>query len=286
MSLREGHPALHYEGVRTRFGALFLAVALAAQSAAAAPPSVRDLADRLKHGEDFRVRLQAALELGKSADPDALDPLIVGLDDPNASVRTAAAAALEELGDADAVPALMQHRLDRSDLVRKQVRATLATLEAAKESGTRQARLLVKLGPMKNQTAVKGPRIEAELERESRKKLDALPGVRVMSTPTDAGDGAQKKALPVVMVSGHIQKLQASRDGADIVYSASVEYILHTMPDESIAAKVSGSASGTLTAEEAKDEGRAAELRHQVLGAAIASALRRAPRALLAAARL
>ena len=286
MSLREGHPALHYEGVRTRFGALFLAVALAAQSAAAAPPSVRDLADRLKHGEDFRVRLQAALELGKSADPDALDPLIVGLDDPNASVRTAAAAALQELGDADAVPALMQHRLDRSDLVRKQVRATLATLEAAKEGGTRQARLLVKLGPMKNQTAVKGPRIEAELERESRKKLDELPGVRVMSTPTDAGDAAQKKPLPVVMVSGHIQKLQASRDGADIVYSASVEYILHTMPDESIAAKVSGSASGTLTAEEAKDEGRAAELRHQVLGAAIASALRRAPRALLAAARL
>jgi hypothetical protein len=247
---------------------------------------VRELAERLKHGEDFRVRLQAALELGKSADPDALDPLVVGLDDPNASVRTAAAAALEELGDADAVPALMQHRLDRSDLVRKQVRATLATLEAAKESGTRQARLLVKLGPMKNQTAVKGPRIEAELERESRKKLDELPGVRVMSTPTDAGDGAQKNALPVVMVSGHIQKLQASRDGADIVYSASVEYILHTMPDESIAAKVSGSASGTLTAEEAKDEGRAAELRHQVLGAAIASALRRAPRALLAAARL
>jgi hypothetical protein len=49
---------------------------------------------------------------------------------------------------------------------------------------------------------------------------------------------------------------------------------------------MSGSASGTLTAEEAKDESRAAELRHQVLGAAIASALRRAPRALLAAARL
>jgi hypothetical protein len=88
------------------------------------------------------------------------------------------------------------------------------------------------------------------------------------------------------MVSGHIQRLQASRDGTDVVYSASVEYILHTMPDQSIAAKVSGSASGSLTQAEAKNETRAAELRHQVLGAAIASALRRAPRALLAAARL
>lgn len=258
---------------------------LAASSAAAAAPSVSELAERLKHGDDFRVRVQAALELGKSADPDALDPLVAGLDDPNASVRTAAAAALQELGDADAVPALQQHRLDKSDLVRKQIKTTVAALEqAAAEPAARPARLLVKIGTMKNRTAVKAPKIEAELESESRKHLDELPGVRVMTSPSDPA--AQKKPLPVVMVTGNIQKLQASRDGSDIVYSASVEYILHTMPDESIAAKVSGSASGTLTAEEAKDETRAAELRHQVLGAAIASALRRAPRALLAAARL
>jgi HEAT repeat protein len=261
-------------------------VLLTAGGAQAASPSVSELADRLKHGEDFRVRLQAALELGKSADPDALDPLVSALNDPNASVRTAAVAALQELGDPDAVPALKLHRLDKSELVRRQVKTTLATFEAAADTGARPARLLVKLGPMKNRTAVKGPRIEAELESESRKKLDELPGVRVLPGATDASADESKKKLPVVLVSGQIQKLQASREGTDIVYSASVEYILHTMPDESIAAKVSGSASGTLTAEEAKDESRAAELRHQVLGAAIASALRRAPRALLAAARL
>jgi hypothetical protein len=58
------------------------------------------------------------------------------------------------------------------------------------------------------------------------------------------------------------------------------------MPEESIAGKVSGSASGSLTREEAKNESRAAALRHEVLGAAISSALSRAPRALYAAARL
>jgi HEAT repeat protein len=67
---------------------LLLSVLFAARSAVAAPPTVADLADRLKHGEDFRVRLQAALELGKTAEPDALEPLVAGLDDPNASVRT------------------------------------------------------------------------------------------------------------------------------------------------------------------------------------------------------
>jgi hypothetical protein len=276
--------------VRRIFSRVVLPLLLAAGSALAAPSSVSDLGERAKHSDDFRVRLQAVLELGKSADPDALEPLVFALDDANASVRTAAAAALEELGDPAAVPALKRHVSDRSEAVRRQIKTTLATFAAAAEDGTRPARLLVKLGPMKNQTPVKAARLETELESESRKKLDSLPGVHVLADTSDTSPGgagaAHKKKLPVVMVTGHIQKLQASRDGGDIVYSASVEYILHTMPDESIAAKVSGSASGTLTAEEAKDEARADELRHQVLDAAIASALRRAPRALLAAARL
>jgi hypothetical protein len=262
---------------------LVLGLLLASASAQAAPPSVRELIERLARSDDFRVRVQAALELGKSAEPDALDPLIRALDDQNASVRTAAAAALGQLGDEAAIPALKEKRLDRSESVRKQIQATLAAL-TAEPSGDPPARLLVKIGAMRNQTAVKSRQIEAELEKESRKKLDELPGVRVIARSDEATQSA--KQLPVVMVSGHIQKLQASRDGTDVVYSASVEYILHTMPDQSIAAKVSGSASGSLTRDEAKNQARAAELRHQVLGAAIASALRRAPRALLAAARL
>jgi len=269
--------------MRSLFSALVVAVLLATSSAEGAPPTVADLVSRLRNGEDFRVRVQAALELGKTRDSDALDPLVAALSDQHASVRAASAAALAELGDVDAVPALKQRRLDRSDAVRKQIRQSLEELEALAAGEPRPARLLIKIGPMKNQTAVKGKQIEAELEQESRKKFDELPGVRVI--PRNEKDKKGDK-LPVVLVSGHIQRLQASRDGTDVVYSASVEYILHTMPDESIAAKVSGSASGTLTQEEAKDEARAAELRHEVLGAAIASALRRAPRALYAAARL
>jgi len=272
--------------MRWSFALVLLALSLLSGSVLAAPPTVRELAERLKNGEDFRVRLQAALELGKTADPDALDPLIAGLEDPNASVRTAAAAALEQLGDPDAIPALKTKRLDRSDAVRKQVKTALESLTVIAEGGPPPARLLVTIGSMRNQTAVKAPRIEAELESESRKKLAALPGVDVVASKDDSGKESEKKKLPVVMVSGHIQKLKAQREGGEIVYSASVEYVLHSMPGQSIAATVSGSASGTLTEAEAKDERRASELRHAVLSAAIDSALRRAPRALIAAARL
>ena len=249
-----------------------------------AAPSFRELVDQLTHGDDFRVRVTAALELGKSSDPNAIDPLSDALNDPNASVRAAAAAALEKIGDPSALPALKEHRLDRSDAVRRAVRAAIATLE--QPPGNRPTKVLVQIGAMKNQTSVKGSSIEAELEQESRRKLDELPGIEVLAKKPDQTQESKKKKLPVVMVSGHIQKLRAKREGAEIVYSASVEYIVHTMPDQTIAAKVSGNATASLSQEEAKDEQRTAELRRQVLEAAIASALRGAPRALLAAARL
>src|SRR5262245_9342974 len=92
-------------------------------------PSLKELADKLKSGEDFRMRVTAALELGKLGDPNAIDPLSDALSDPNASVRAAAAAALEQIGDASAIPALKEHRLDRSDAVRRAVRAAIITLE-------------------------------------------------------------------------------------------------------------------------------------------------------------
>ena len=248
-----------------------------------AAPSLRELGDKLRTSEDFRMRVTAALELGRLGDPNAVDPLVDALDDPNASVRAAAAAALEQIGDTSALPGLKQHRLDRSDAVRRAVRAAIITIEQPPEA--RPTKVLVQIGAMKNQTNVKSSAVEAELEEESRKKLDELPGIEILNEK-DSKQDSNKKKLPVVMVSGHIQKLKAVREGNEIVYSASVEYILHTMPEQAIAATVSGNATASLTEEAAKDKQRAGELRRQVLGAAIASALRGAPRALLAAARL
>jgi hypothetical protein len=242
-------------------------------------PGLDELIGQLRDGKDFRVRVQAALQLGKSMSPDALAPLVAALDDDNASVRAAAVAALESLGDVRAIEPLKEHRLDRSEAVRKQIKSTLAELEA---QATPKPKVLVKLGIMKNTSGVKSKRIESDLAQASRQKLNELPGVKVL---LEGDDGVGKKT-PVVMVTGSIEQLKASREGSSIVYTAKVEYILHTMPDQSIAAKVSGSASAQASEQEANDRTRSAQLRKEVLEAAIASALRRAPPALIAAARL
>jgi hypothetical protein len=246
-----------------------------------AKPGLDELVSQLRDGKDFRVRVQAALQLGKSMSQEAYGPLVAALDDENASVRAAAVAALESLGDVRAIGPLKEHRLDRSEAVRKQIKASLAELEAQALEAPKP-KVLVKLGIMRNGSGVKSKRIESDLAQASRQKLNELPGVKVLVE----GDDGQGKRTPVVMVTGSVEQLKASREGSSIVYTAKVEYVLHTMPEQSIAAKVSGSASAQASEQEASDQTRSAQLRKEVLEAAIASALRRAPPALIAAARL
>lgn len=262
---------------RSALASLLLLVAVPAL----AKPGLEELVSELRDGKDFRVRVQAALQLGKSMDPAALSPLLAALDDENASVRAAAVAALETLGDLRALGPLKEHRLDRSEAVRKQIKASLSELES-RASEAPKPKVLVKLGIMKNGTSVKSKRIESDLAQASRQKLNQLPGVKVLG---EGEDGAGRKT-PVVMVTGSVERLEASREGSAIVYTAKVEYVLHTMPEQSIAAKVSGSASAQASEQEVADQARSAQLRKEVLEAAIESALRRAPPALVAAARL
>ena len=262
---------------------LLTAALVLSAPAAWATPGLDELADQLKNGPDFRVKVSAALQLGKSLSGDATAPLIAALDDPNASVRAAAAAALKNLGEQSALGALKAHRADKSEAVRAQVSAAITSLEEERTSGPRP-KVLVKIGIMKNGSGIKSQKIETELADSSRRKLSELPGVKVLALAEE--NPAKPSKLPMVMVTGKIQELKASHEGSSITYSAIVEYVLHTMPEQAIAAKVSGRASATATEQDATDSVKLAELRRSVLEAAIASALRRAPPALMAAARL
>jgi hypothetical protein len=269
--------------------ALLLSVSSAASSALATP-GLDELVEQLKSATDFRVRVSAALQLGKSLTGDAAQPLEAALDDSNASVRAAAAAALKNLGDQAALPVLKAHRSDKSEAVRAQVAAAIKSLEEERITGPKP-KVLIKIGMMKNGSGVKSKRIESELADSSRRKLGELPGVRVLAADGSgsgpvAAAGKPSPTVPMVMVTGNVSELKALREGRSIIYSASVEYVLHSMPEQAIAAKVSGRASATATERDAEDASVLAEIRRSVLEAAIASAVRRAPPALLAAARL
>jgi hypothetical protein len=256
---------------------------LSSSGVSLAGPRLDELVAQLRRGEDFRMRVQAALELGKLKDGEALGALTDALDDDHTSVRVAAVTALEVLGDRRAIEALKEHRLDPSAAVRKQIKIALSAL-ATDDEKKKVAKVVVKLGAMRGGSDG-GAGVAGALTQASRDQLRRLPQVWVLDDGEEP-ETSKARRVPLVLVTGRIQKLRVSREGRDFTYSAQVEYVLHRMPEQAIMGKVSGSASAKASAAEVRDESKRAELRRAVLDAAVASAVSRAPAALLAAAEL
>lgn len=264
--------------------AVILVAALLSAPSAEAQSSAPELVRTLESDPDFRLRVQAALELGRSEAPEALQSLFSALNDDHASVRVAAAAALKIAGKPQAIEVLKLHRLDRSGVVRAEVNDAVSALEAERPSAAGKPQIFVKMGGLRNGTRVKSKAIEQVVLAQSRKDLDALPGIEVLPNDEEVVAAAEKQEVPVVLVTTSIQRLAAAREGDSVVYSAIIEYLVHTMPGQAIMARVAGRAEAAASREEALDRAKSAELRREVVEAAVRSALRRAPQALLAAA--
>src|SRR5678815_1682112 len=98
---------------------------------ASADPRTTYLADQLKSNDDYRVRTQAALALGASADDAAVKPLCDAVGgDSNVSVRVAAAAALGKLGKQGGMSCLQSAKSRESQgSVKSQIDKSISALQ-------------------------------------------------------------------------------------------------------------------------------------------------------------
>jgi hypothetical protein len=253
--------------------------------------SVPTLARKLEEGPDFRIRVTAALELGKvtSRRAEARAALEYGLEDANAAVRAACAAALRVLGDPAALPALRRAQDDESSAVKAQITGTIAALEAkagggnSGSSGRSRGQVLVQVGQVRNATKRDVVGLVQEFKTHSKERLQNLPGVELLHEQEDADATAKKRKTPVVMLTGHLRQLDERERGGEMEYAAEVEFIIHRMPGRAIQGKVSGSARVRSGLTEVKSAKQQAELRRNVIEAAIDSAMKRAGEALMAA---
>jgi hypothetical protein len=85
------------------------------------------LADALLTSNNFKVRLKAASELGKSPDPQALPALLRALEDEHPLVRAAAAGSLGRLKAHEGLPGICRLRVDPDPFVQQ---TAIRTLEA------------------------------------------------------------------------------------------------------------------------------------------------------------
>src|SRR5437764_10165295 len=113
---------------------LLLLLLLAVRPAAA--DKIDELARALMSDPSYKVRVQAALILGKLGDKRAVPALIQALKDENESVRGVAATSLGRLADKSSANALQLATSDASEFVRTQAKKAL---EAVAGGGTEVA---------------------------------------------------------------------------------------------------------------------------------------------------
>ena len=235
----------------------------------------------LAESPDFRVRVQAALRLGRSG-PAARPDLENALRDSHPAVRVASAAALASIGDPAAIPAL--ERAARSESSATVKSAMQDTIERLKNGASRNAppsqgaslasaRYVVQLGAMRNMSGMRGDDLDPIMRQAARAKANTMKDTVVV----DGNDPvvlkkATERRIPVLQIDGNLIKLTNTigTDGGTVI-SAKVDMSIRKLPQQTLKGTVSGNAHASGGA---RASGMAIqELQNQVVGGAVESAL-------------
>lgn len=206
---------------------------------------VDDLARSLLQDPSYKVRVQAALVLGKLADARAVPALIQALKDPDESVRGVAATSLGKVGDSSATSALQAATRDPSDFVKNQAKASLEKLASAGTptpvAEAKGARYFIAIGFAQGKSPEGLKLVRDSLTRELRK----LPGVTldVAGSESPSTTVLQQKKLDGYIVDGSIQRLSVSQSGGSATIDCDVKAFVATYPQKSIKVMTSAGAS-------------------------------------------
>lgn len=240
-----------------------------------ATSAYRDLAT----GTDFRLRVAAALSLGKSKNPGARPALEHALKDAHPAVRAAAAAALSALGNTAAIPALKEALDGESSVtVRSQIATTIERLKPPSK-----ARYLISLGKFENRSAIKDTALGVLLRDRTRSQVAQVPGVELVNDGADVGAAGKSRQLPAFKIDGSVTQLSKRQGNDGISFSAKVEYVIREMPGQTLKGSMTGSARALADARNVRGQSELAQLQSDAVAGAIESALRGASPALEAA---
>jgi len=222
--------------------ATLLALAAAhppASWAAASRAKVDELCKALLEDSNYKVRVQAAIVLGKLGDVSAVDSLIKALDDPNKTVRGIAAQALGQIGDAaaaDPLRALLQRDVD--PFVKGQAEKALAILQSSGGStamaggSSKKAKIYLNFGPFaasKNVSPDAVKIVRDVLQRE----LGKLQVVTTNISPVDQKNFA-KSGLLGFFIDGNVIRLDDTVSGGGSETSCAVKVLVARWPSKSI----------------------------------------------------
>lgn len=214
-----------------------LALVLTAAAAHAASPDAAKVDELCRAVVDtssnYKVRVQAALVLGKLGDAKAVQPLIKALGDENRTVRGIAASALGQLGDQAALDPLRDLMRRESDsFVKGQAEKAVAAL-AAGPAAKKGAKVYVNFGGFVGGVKSAGPEASKILHDALSRELGKLPIVTLTLSPADQHNFG-KSGMSGFYIDGNITKLDESGSGGGSETSCDIKVMVARWPQKSI----------------------------------------------------
>jgi hypothetical protein len=213
---------------------LFALLLSTAAWAAGSDVKVDDLVRAVTEDANYKVRVQAALVLGKLGDPRAVQPLIKALADQNKTVRGIAASALGQLGDAAAVDPLRGLlRRETDPFVRGQAEKAVAALAAGSGGGGKRAKIYVNFGAFGGGVKSAGPEASKIIHEALSRELGKLPIVTLTLNSADQHNFG-KSGMSGFYIDGNITRLEDSSGGGGAETSCDVKVMVARWPQKSI----------------------------------------------------
>lgn len=223
----------------------------------------------LRSSRDSRVRMQAAVTLGRMRPPGAREALEHALHDSDPTVRAMSAESLRVLNDVAAVTALRAARTDLDSAVRASVERALRVLDrntpvaVSPAAGTAtvttvvngrsvvdwtRARFVLRAGSLANRADQRGQVVDSlrtALAQEVARLEDVafVPG----ALPAEAETRVRSGRLRVYEMDGAVQQLRRWTVASTVNVRAEVSLVLVSMPARDIIGSMSGAATAANT---------------------------------------
>lgn len=218
----------------------------AAFAGGGAAKKVETVCRTLNADTNYKVRVQAALVLGKMGDPSGAPCLTRALDDANRTVRAVAAEALGQLGDRDSLQALRGlAKSDPDPFVRAQAEKAVALLAAPPSGGGvpgpgGKAKIFLAFGSFSGgvkQAAGEPVRI---VHDTLQNELGKIPTITLAANSAPASKPGGPAGF---WIDGNISKLDDVTSGAGSETSCGVKVMVARWPSKSIISWTSAEAS-------------------------------------------
>jgi HEAT repeats len=213
----------------------------------AAPPAakvkVEELSKALLEDSNFKVRVQAAIVLGRLGDPSTVPSLTTALGDANKTVRAIVAQALGQIGDPRATEplrALLQRETEpfvkaqaEKALLALNTAATAAAGAANLAGGGRKAKIYLSFGPFTGTSKAIGPDAAKVIHDVLQRELSKLQLVTTTLSPADQKN-FPKTGMLGFYIDGNITRLDDSPSGGSSETSCDVKVLVARWPSKSI----------------------------------------------------